>query len=397
MSGLVALTLLVASLFFLPAHAGAFGNASQAHPEPSARTSGAGISIIGGRDTSISEVPWQVALVANGPGSVQSRQFCGGTLVAPRIVVTAAHCILRDNGQMIRSSAYEVVSGRTHLKATSQGTSTEVIDSAVWVDGQDRPLYNNSRQEWDVAVLELATPAAGDPILIAGADERSLWASGRLGRVSGWGATRREPGGTNQLKSTEVAVLPDVSCRRAYRNYGGFRPATQLCAGRALGGFDTCQGDSGGPLVVYAADGTPRLVGVTSFGRGCARKYSPGVYARVASEPVRSAIADLIWDRNGIDVLGDGAVPPDRLTGLAARENAWLYLEPDCFQWNPCIDYSVDWCRQAGDGHRCLVIENAFRRRDGRFHCFQQVSISISGSSIVRKGVTKWQCRRGWR
>jgi hypothetical protein len=269
----------------------------------------------------------------------------------------------------------------------------------VWVDELDRPLFEDFGQEWDIALLELAEPAAGEPILIAGADERALWATGRLGRVSGWGVTRSAPSGTNQLMSTEVALLPDFSCRRAYRNFGGgFRPATQLCAGRALGGHDTCQGDSGGPLVAYAADGTARLVGITSFGRGCAGKYSPGVYTRVAGDTVRSAVLAFM-QTNSIEpeVVGAGLTPPPRLTGLAARENAWLYLEPDCFQWGPCVAYDVKWCRATGSGHRCLVTENGFRRRDGRFHCSQQVLISVAGDSIVRESFTKWQCRRGWR
>jgi len=404
------MTVLVASLLFVPAQAGAtrtsvepraerystaIGGESPTPANPVAPLPRAGISVIGGMETPVATVPWQVALVSNGGGSVKDRQFCGGTLVAPTIVITAAHCVL-DNGQQTPPGTYQVVSGRSHLNATSQGTSTAVVDSVIWVDELDRPLFEDARQEWDVAVLELASPAAGEPILIAGPAERALWATGRLGRVSGWGVTRSAPYGTNQLMSTEVALLPDLSCRRAYRKFGGFRPATQLCAGRALGGHDTCQGDSGGPLVAYGADGTPRLVGITSYGRGCAGKYSPGVYARVAADPVRSAVADLLETSQGIDAVGDGALPPAQLSGLAARENAWLYLEPDCFEWGPCLAYDVKWCRWTGSGHRCLVTENAYRRRDGRFHCSQQVFVGISGDSIMRQGVTKWQCRRGW-
>jgi hypothetical protein len=198
--------------------------------------------------------------------------------------------------------------------------------------------------------------------------------------------------------STEVTFLPDSSCRRAYRNfYGGFRPATQLCAGRALGRHDTCQGDSGGPLVAYAADGTARLVGITSFGKGCARKYAPGVYTRVAADPVRSAVGVLIATELGFDVLGNDAIPPPRLSRLAARENAWLYLEPDCYQWGACVNYSVRACWSSGTGHKCVVNENAVNRGGDRFHCSQRVFVGVSGDTIIREGASGWKCRWGWR
>ena len=359
------------------------------------RQSGASVSVIGGSKTSISRVPWQVALVENGRGTVFQRQFCGGTLVAPTIVVTAAHCVVEGGGQ-IPVSSYRVVSGRSALNDEASGSSSAVVDSVIWVDDQGRPLYDG-RQQWDVALVVLASPASGTPIAIAGAGERALWAPGRLARISGWGVTSRDPFGTNFLQSTQVALLPGWACSRAYRDHGGFRRATQTCAGRALGRHDTCQGDSGGPLVAYAADGTPRLVGVTSFGEGCAGKYFPGVYARVAADPIRSTIADFVSSEYGISVVGSGATAPSRLSGLAARENAWLYLEPDCFDWRPCQSYDVKWCQPNASGHRCLVVENAYSRRDGRFSCSQKVLIQVSNGAISREAGSRWTCRSGWR
>jgi secreted trypsin-like serine protease len=65
-----------------------------------------------------------------------------------------------------------------------------------------------------------------------------------------------------------------------------------ICAGYPEGGTDTCQGDSGGPLLVYLPDGTPRLVGATSFGEGCAEPGYPGVYAELTGDPIRSWVAE---------------------------------------------------------------------------------------------------------
>jgi hypothetical protein len=387
---------LICALALLLVFVGPAGAAPGATNATSASSSGANASIIGGSPTPIARVPWQVALVEKGRGTVQQRQFCGGTLVAPTIVITAAHCVLDDFLRRIPSSTYVVISGRSALNDTSEGTTSRVVDSVIWTDDRGRPLYDY-RDEWDVAVIELGSPATGTPIKIAGPDERSLWAPGRLALVSGWGVTGRAPYGTNYLQSTRVALLPDWTCRRSYRNVGGFRSATQTCAGRALGRHDTCQGDSGGPMVAFAADGTPRLVGVTSFGKGCAGKYFPGVYARVASDPVRSAIAEYLTSEYGVDAIGSGATPPDQLSTLAATENAWLYLEPDCFKWNPCQSYDVKWCRTVSGDHRCLVVENAFRRRDGRFHCSQQVLVGVTGGSITRTAASDWSCRAGWR
>jgi hypothetical protein len=110
-------------------------------------------------------------------------------------------------------------------------------------------------------------------------------------------------------------MVADSTCAGAYG--ADFFASTMVCAGFPQGGVDTCQGDSGGPLVVQAfqrsakAANTVRLVGDTSFGVGCARPGIPGVYGRLAADPMRSAFRNGILQVAGIDVVGSGALAPD--------------------------------------------------------------------------------------
>ena len=117
-------------------------------------------------------------------------------------------------------------------------------------------------------------------------------------------------------------MVADSTCGAATVYGADFFPATMVCAGIfPAGGVDTCQGDSGGPLVVGAfqrslhkdtrAVNSVRLVGDTSFGEGCALPNFPGVYGRLAADPMRSAFRNGILTVAGVDVVGAGAVPPD--------------------------------------------------------------------------------------
>ena len=102
-------------------------------------------------------------------------------------------------------------------------------------------------------------------------------ATGSLSVVSGWG--RLSSGGIipSQLQAVEVYITSRAECDSAYADFGGIT-VNMICAGVPGGGKDACQGDSGGPLVV---DG--QLVGIVSWGIGCAQADYPGVYSNVAT------------------------------------------------------------------------------------------------------------------
>lgn len=287
--------------------------------------------IVGGNPTTIEEWPWQTAIVSEGAGSGFDRQFCGGSLVAPNVVLSAAHCFYdvldpTPDGDFDDPSLYSVVTGRTTLSST-QGQEIEVSDIFVAVNDGGTPiyepagdptpsgpdLYNPSTSEWDAVFVELASNSASTPIMIAGPTETALWEPGRTAWITGWG--NRAAGGVgsdfpDDLHEVQIHMISDAFCGSPTSYGTQFIPETMVCAGEELGGRDTCQGDSGGPLVVPLAGGGFRLVGDTSWGIGCALPNLPGVYGRIADDPMRSAIATGIQTEFGVNVLGSGGVPP---------------------------------------------------------------------------------------
>lgn len=98
--------------------------------------------------------------------------------------------------------------------------------------------------------------------------------------ISGWGATETQRYGTNYLLDARVLLISQDKCKEPHV-YGDSLDDSMFCAGNMDGGVDSCQGDSGGPLVCER-NGTHYVVGVVSWGDGCAKKYKPGVYANVA-------------------------------------------------------------------------------------------------------------------
>ena len=232
--------------------------------------------IVGGEPVpDIADTPWQVALVS---GGAARNQFCGGSLVAETWVLTAAHCV--DNFAVDMNPArLEVVAGT--LEYASGGEQIGVTEIVV------HPNWNDDTMDHDAALLRLASPATlGQPIdLMAGDDEAPV---GVNVRVSGWGATSEGGPGSDELLFVEVPVVSTDECN-APESYDGAITEAMFCAGGREGGIDSCQGDSGGPV-----DDGEKLVGVVSWGHGCARRLKYGVYTRVStvSEWANEMIAD---------------------------------------------------------------------------------------------------------
>ncbi len=236
---------------------------------------GAGEDVVGGDPTASAAHPFVVALASQERfGSDRSGQFCGGALVGPGVVVTAAHCFSRDvlGGTWRDLDDLRVIAGRTDLR-TDDGQETAIRD--VWVD----PSYDARTNADDLAVIRLEQPLPGaDGIPVATPGDHAAYHDGASATVYGWGDTDGQGSYAARLRSADVAVLPDAQCARAYPGSaaGTYVAASMLCAGTNAGGHDACQGDSGGPLVSQG-----RLIGLVSWGTGCGEAGHPGVYTRV--------------------------------------------------------------------------------------------------------------------
>ncbi|WP_229698576.1 S1 family serine peptidase [Wenjunlia tyrosinilytica] len=241
-------------------------------------------TVVGGGPAATETHPWVVALASRERfGEERSGQFCGGALVSSTKVVTAAHCFGRDMlGVADVDADLSVLVGRTDLR-TDAGRRIDVKD--VWVN----PAYDGWTNEGDIAVVTLEEPVPADyAIRMAAPSNTTLYRSGARAEVYGWGDTTGRRDLSDTLRSAEVEMLGNEACERAYPgdSEGRFLSRSMVCAGEPQGGRDACQGDSGGPLVAGG-----RLVGVVSWGSGCARADHPGVYVRIA------ALARLLADQ----------------------------------------------------------------------------------------------------
>lgn len=214
--------------------------------------------IVGGEDTTIEAHPYQVSLQKK-----SGSHFCGGSIIGPNLVVTAAHCL-----QGIKVSSIRVRLGSTLY---NEGGVLVAVESLVY-----NKLYNSQTMENDVGLLKLAesvpesesiryielaevTPPTGTPAVVTGWGSKCYFWCMSLPKT---------------LQAVVVYIVDWKECGSDAYKYGDIIRDTMVCGYEK--DKDACQGDSGGPLVA-----NNQLVGIVSWGYGCASKLLPGVYADV--------------------------------------------------------------------------------------------------------------------
>ncbi|XP_059574088.1 trypsin-like isoform X2 [Alligator mississippiensis] len=213
--------------------------------------------ILGGHDCDRRRQPYQVALMGG-----YNKIHCGGVLIDPCWVLTAAHC---NTGKSIpmRMGDYSL--------SKNEGTEQCITSAKAF----PHPNYNSNTHDSDIMLLKLANPIHITEYVDYVNISTACPALGISCLVSGWGTTDSpEAKYPDILQCATVKVLSDEECKTAYP---GSITKNMLCAGVTQGGVDSCQGDSGGPLVCNG-----KLEGIVSWGmQVCGRKGKPGVYAKI--------------------------------------------------------------------------------------------------------------------
>ncbi|MEU4246777.1 serine protease [Amycolatopsis sp. NPDC026612] len=226
--------------------------------DPGAAGSGNQARIVGGNQASLSDHPYAVYLTDAG-----GNQFCGAVIISSTSVATAAHCAKAVAKQDVR-----VVAGRED-KRTDAGEVLGV--SRIWISQS----YTDPTQGGDIAVLTVRGQLGYRPAKLPDSGDAGLYATGTQATVLGWGRIADGGARSDYLRSAQVPLVSDSEC---HADYSVYDQRSMVCAGYDKGGVDACQGDSGGPLVVGDT-----LIGIVSFGEGCAKAGKPGVYTRVST------------------------------------------------------------------------------------------------------------------
>ncbi|MCT4655151.1 MAG: serine protease [Cohaesibacter sp.] len=230
--------------------------------------------IVGGQSANINDWPWQV-LVRASKGSRAA--YCGGSIISPKWILTAAHCVIDKSGKPMTSLGfkYRIVHGKNKPLKTKGMAVKKIIA---------HPNYNPRNFSNDIALIRLHQDipgGAGRAIQLSSKKLDEVFARPLLcSTVTGWGAKAERQPVSSTLFRADIPLISFDRCNKAYPNSIGSK---NICAGFEQGGIDSCQGDSGGPLVVrWGSSDRFIQVGVVSWGEGCARPGKPGVYTRVS-------------------------------------------------------------------------------------------------------------------
>ncbi|XP_061397794.1 trypsin-like [Musca vetustissima] len=216
--------------------------------------------IVNGVDTTIEKHPYQVSLQTTSGG-----HFCGGSIISEDIIVTAAHCMQKYTAAQIK----------VRLGSTEYNTGGELVAVKTFKYHEG---YNPKTMVNDIAVIKLDRGVKESSKIRYVPLAEKTPSTGTRAVVTGWGTKCYMwcVSAPKVLQEVEVDIVDEKACASSEYKYGSEIKETMVCAYAVK--KDACQGDSGGPLVSGG-----KLVGVVSWGRGCAKEGYPGVYADVPS------------------------------------------------------------------------------------------------------------------
>ena len=233
-------------------------------------------SIVGGRAATIAEFP-SLAYIEADLG--KSGFSCTGTVVSPRVILTAAHCVEDiERGTFTGAGKYAVATGTTSPGKALRENVFKVTETHVF------PGFDPGTLRGDAAILVLDRPPAAPPIALAGPADAGLYAGGAPIQVAGWGLTNaKSVNPPETLRAAAMVVQTPTSCKqKTNRFYPEFSTSAQFCIldapTKKSGG---CFGDSGGPGIGQRADGTPVELGIISTGGPFCNPKFPNVLTRV--------------------------------------------------------------------------------------------------------------------
>ncbi|MFE2632143.1 trypsin-like serine protease [Streptomyces sp. NPDC059374] len=242
--------------------------------------------VIGGTTTSITTAPWMAQLwYYDDRGTATESDdlgfFCGGAVVAPTKILTAAHCVKGYDWYNYGA----IVTGTNQLPTSDGSGGSDLHGGTVSLPYRQwyHPSYSATKIDNDIAVITLGNKVKATPIRMTTSGDTASYASGTSAKVYGWGRTSSTSQDISQsLKSATLPIQSDTTCAGFYGS--DFVKGHMVCAGKPATGSDSgtvsaCNGDSGGPLVVNG-----RIVGVVSWGvEDCVAKGAYSVFSKVST------------------------------------------------------------------------------------------------------------------